>query len=431
MKIALVYSFKESDWFSVTKILNNLIASYKAAYSQESIVEINFPWDWTEEDLEESIKSLKDANVDKIVFLDHKPNPVIFLKELGRSEIEKFKEIVIHAYGDFTLEFHRWSNFHYLMKDINVKFVCASHKQKDLVQGLFTEEIPVYVCPFPVADAEFYYAEENVDSIRKKYNISENDTIFLYVGRLSTQKRNLETIETFLKLRHEGVLDKGHKFLIAGGYDLLGQHYLREGLLLGEYFRRIMQVMEKYPQDVRDSVQLLGSIKNTELIPFYNTADYFLSMSTYHDEDYGMAVAESLCCGLPCIITDWAGYSSFNLGDKKATRYVGVELGIKTPEFDREELSSLLIQAKDKKVAPQERKEIANKYKSAITVSACAKIIKEIHDAPSAKFIGFKEIVHRLGLIAHFKGNPFLNEFNNCYNNFYYEIYDCYARKNS
>lgn len=430
MKIALVYSFKESEWFSVTKILNNLISSYKAAYSQSEIIEVNVPWNYTDTELKQAVKQIKNENVDKVVFLDHKPNPLYFARQLRVEGLGDIKEIVIHVYGDFTLDFHKWSNFHYAMEGVNVKFVCASHKQKDLVSSMLLGDNPVHVCPFPVADDEFYYDDSGVDEIRKKYKLRESDTVFLYVGRISTMKRNLETIKTFLELRKNGDLDDSHKFLIAGGFDLLGNHYLREGLLLGEYFRRVMQVIESYPKEVSESVKLLGSIKNTELVPFYNTADYFLSMSTYHDEDYGMAVAESLCCGLPAILTDWAGYSSFNLGDEKATRYVDCSLGQKSPEFDCEQLSEHLKQAKKLKLSREERKEIAKKYKNEITVSACSKKIIDIQNAPESIFNGFNDTLHRLGLITFFKGTPFLNEFNNCYNQFYYEVYESYVRKN-
>lgn len=430
MKIALIYSFKESDWFSVTKILKNLLAAYEHAYGKENLVHINVPWDANDDDMGDAAKQLLAAEVDKIVFLDHKPNPVYFLKEVGREKLLEFEEVVFHIYGDFTLEFHRWNLLDSILMDANVKFICASKKQSQLVANLLNENIKTFICPFPVADKEFYFDQSKNDYIREKYNLKKTDTVFLYVGRLSTQKRNLETIETFLSMRASGKLDASHKFLIAGGFDLLGQHYLREGLLLGEYFRRVMHLMERYPKEVTDSVQLLGSIENSDLIPFYNTADYFLSMSTYHDEDYGMAIAEALCCGLPCILTDWAGYSSFNLGLDQATRYVPVKLGRKSPEFDCEKLITFLSDAKKSKVADSERKDIAQKYHENYTVSACAEILKTIHSADKVVYKGFSDMLHRLGYIMFFKRAPFLNEFDNCFNKFYYKVYGCYAGEN-
>jgi glycosyltransferase involved in cell wall biosynthesis len=429
MKLALVYSFKESDWFSVTKILNNLISSYELAYGKENIIHIDLPWDCNADDVDKSKSDLLAAQCDKVVFLDHRPHPILLLKELKKEVIDSFQEIVVHVYGDFTLTFKEWAMFDRVMSGSKVKLICASDKEVDLVKNVSNQEDSLFKCPFPVKDEEFYYDQSKKAEIRKQYDIDENDIVFLYVGRLSKQKRNLETIKAFLDLRQSGELDKSHKFLVAGGFDLLGQPYFDERQLIGEYFRRIMQVIEGYPDEIRESVQLIGSIKNTTLIDYYNASDFFLSMSTYHDEDYGMAVAESLCCGLPAIITDWAGYSSFHLKDEsKATHMVDVKLSPKIAEVNFEKLSQILKSAKSLKLDSRAREEVSKVYHSHFTITAAAKILKEIHDSEEVIFKGFSELLHRLAYISIFKKTPFMNEFDKTYNKFYYEIYESYVR---
>jgi len=428
MKIALVYSFKESDWFSVTKILNNIISSYEKAYGKDNLVHINVPWDFNADDLDLSKKDLLEANCDKLVFIDHRPHPIALLKELGVKEIHKFKEVVVHVYGDFTLTFKEWGAFDRVMQDCNVKLVCASDKQVNLVKNVSMQEDCLFKCPFPVKDEEFYFDQTKRSEMRRQYNVADEDIVFLYVGRLSKQKRNLETIRAFLDLRESGELGKDHKFLVAGGFDLLGQPYFGEGQLIGEYFRRIMQVIESYSPEVQESIQLIGNIKNTELIHYYNAFDYFLSMSTYHDEDYGMAVAESLCCGMPAIISDWAGYSSFRLdSDKDATHMVDIKLSPKLAQVNIDKLKNHLREAKKNKLSLERRKEVAQTYHANFTISAAAEIIKDIHSSQAYSYQGFKEVLHRLAYVSLFKKTPFMNEFDKCYNNFYYEIYDSYV----
>jgi glycosyltransferase involved in cell wall biosynthesis len=429
MKIALVYSFKESDWFSVTKILNNLISSYEKAFGKDNLVHINVPWDCTPDDVAKSKSELLSSGCEKVVFLDHRPHPVTLLKELGHTEINKFKEILVHVYGDFTLTFREWALFDRILKGCKVKLICASDKELNLVKNVSHQKNCFYKCPFPVKDEEFYFDQSNKNKIREQYGLSEKDIVFLYVGRLSKQKRNLETIKAFLDLRNSGELGAEHKFLVAGGFDLLGQPYFDERQLIGEYFRRIMQVIESYPEEVQKSVQLIGSIKNTTLVDYYNASDFFLSMSTYHDEDYGMAVAESLCSGLPAIITDWAGYSSFHLKDEsKATHLVDVKLAPKIAEINLDKLSQLLKSAKDLRLDTRNREEVAKVYHKNFTISAAAMLLKEIHDDENHEFEGFTELLHRLAYISIFKKTPFMNEFDKTYNKFYYEIYDSYVR---
>ena len=58
-------------------------------------------------------------------------------------------------------------------------------------------------------------------------------------------------------------------------------------------------------------VKFLGNQASSDLVKIYHAADLFVSFSTYNDEDYGMAPAEAMCTGLPCLLSNWAGYSNF------------------------------------------------------------------------------------------------------------------------
>lgn len=43
----------------------------------------------------------------------------------------------------------------------------------------------------------------------------------------------------------------------------------------------------------------------------YNGSDVFVSLSLYHDEDFGYSPLEALSCGTPVVCTNWGGYRDF------------------------------------------------------------------------------------------------------------------------
>ena len=57
MKTGVVYSFQDSSWFSVTKIVSNLLKSYESAIGKENIVPINYSTDLTDAENKSSIQS--------------------------------------------------------------------------------------------------------------------------------------------------------------------------------------------------------------------------------------------------------------------------------------------------------------------------------------------------------------------------------------
>ena len=109
MKVALVYSFADSDWFSCTVILKNLLKSYHQLYGTENILEIDYGESRyvSQTDLE----TLIDQKIEKIVFLNHKPTPINFLKKLEVIEggkLSESREYIIHVFGDFPLYLQEW-----------------------------------------------------------------------------------------------------------------------------------------------------------------------------------------------------------------------------------------------------------------------------------------------------------------------------------
>lgn len=424
-KIALVYSFQESNWFSCVKIVGNLLKSYKLLKDTE-IIPVNYNQKIISTSLRSLANDIKKTKADKIVFLDHKPHPLQALKEILKVDPKFDKEIIFHLYGDFTLYFAEWMQLNSLLIGRRVKFICASDKQVNLVKKFIdTTEAFVEKVPFPVDKNEFYYDKSSKD-IRSLNNLPADSKVLLYTGRLSLQKNIVELVEIFLKALKSKKISENTYLLLAGEFDSLGFPFADTYHHLGEYYRSFDQAINDYPNNLKEKIKLLGKIENSKLKDYYNTTNMFVSFSTYHDEDYGMSVAEAGACGLPILLTDWAGFSSFNLSKQCAN--VKTSLKQKRPEFDKEEAYEKLIHFCNSK--DFSRNEQQEKFTNYLSVEAVSKRLEGLLKTQPAEFEGFNSFLFKLGRVNKFNSQVFLNAPDKILNKSYFEVYDVYASEN-
>lgn len=422
MKVAIVYSFKPSDWFSCTIINQNLRAAYESVY--DDIMYIDYTRNRTVK--AEDLQKLADSDVKKVIFIDHQPTPIGFIDHLKKRFPDCFKrlEFTIHVFGDFPLFLPEWRTVFDLLENKPVKFVTASEKQKKFIEKFINQKDSISVCPFPVDSEKFFYDPEKRIQTRADYGV-ENSFVYLYTGRLTLQKNITSLIKNFCECLKEKKLPAESLLYIVGGVDTLGVPYLGVTQLLGEYYRSIEKALEEFPQE-RDKVVLWGRVKNEKLSDFYNLADCYVSLSTYHDEDYGMSVAEALCCGLPAVITNWAGYSSFRLDQhSKYCQLVGTEITRGQPVFDQKEFKNKLILAPENKI---QRSEMAEIYHNNLGTDACGKILDEIQKKNEILFDGTTGFMRRVTNEQFLRGvEVFKSEATREFNDLYFEAYDVYA----
>lgn len=424
MDIALVYSFKPSEWFSCTVINKNLRLAYQAAFGEKNIIHIDYTRD--RKIAEDDLKKLADLKVKKIIFIDHKPTPIDFLLQLKSLEPEYFKtvEYSIHVFGDFPLYLREWRSVFDLLDNLKLKFIAASVKQKKFVQKFLHQKDIVEVSPFPVKEESFTFDEKKRLKYRKELGL-DKEKVFLYTGRLTYQKRITDLIEIFIELLKEGRLAKDSKLLLVGSVDMLGMPYLGFSQLLGEYFRDIEKKIN-LNKEFENNVVLVGRVENSELERYYLASDCFVSLSTYHDEDYGMSVAEALNSGLPAIITDWAGYSSFQLD--KAPQYcqlISTELTSTLPSYDRESFQKKLESFGSNQF---NREEISALYHGNFGIKHCADNLKSFQEQAFEPFKGSTDFMKRVTNEQFLRGMEiFKSESSREFNPLYFEAYDVYA----
>jgi glycosyltransferase involved in cell wall biosynthesis len=76
--------------------------------------------------------------------------------------------------------------------------------------------------------------------------------------------------------------------------------------LLGSTYQKVATLLKE------NEIIYLSNKSHNELHQLYNCADYFISLSLFHDEDFGCAPIESAFTGLPLIMTEWGGYKDIS-----------------------------------------------------------------------------------------------------------------------
>lgn len=310
LKVCAIHSFKSSAWVSCQKIVANLLKAYQSNSDCFDVFPINFNETMTDYEAYLEREKIHSINPDIVLFLDHKPHPLPILTWL-HQEFEEYgrnPKYIFHLYGDFTLCFRFWASSEKLIAGKQVMWYAASDRQK----AMLSEFIPVeqiQVCPFPVDKNEFYLDESLRNKFRKKMGWKDDEFIFLFTGRLSRQKRSHQLIKLFSQWRSSS--NAKAKLVFVGECDKVGEPWLLKGEYEGEYFHYLQHHLNALTDEERSRIEFHGFRPNKELIGYYNAADSLVNISVHNDEDYGMSCAEALACGLPLVLTSWAGFSSF------------------------------------------------------------------------------------------------------------------------
>ncbi len=115
---------------------------------------------------------------------------------------------------------------------------------------------------------------------RTRYGISPDARLLLYVGRLHTMKRPIQTVRAFA-----AAAGSGSHLLIVG----------MDGDLCRE------KVQAAIPHTIREKVHVVGELSGVALQDSMMASDAFISLS--HRENFGYAMCDALAHALPIIVT--------------------------------------------------------------------------------------------------------------------------------
>jgi glycosyltransferase involved in cell wall biosynthesis len=380
---AIILSSKPSNWGSCKIITPNLEAAYRSFNSED------FFFSYTLEDkitdLLRTARSILQARPARIIFIDHVPHPQRLLQALVHLSGRKpLPELIFHCYGDFTLYPTEWCEIEDILKKTSCKFIAASPRSSQLISGFFRNKSLVSYCPFPVNERTFFFDQGVRQKFRKEFGLQDNDKLFVYTGRISSQKNTLPMLKIFAELakKHPNLY-----FFIAGNFDDLAAPFFGIQSLQGTMKKRYLEFMGSLSKDIQLRIRYLGNFQFEELLPLYNGADVFASLSTHHDEDFGMSPIESLFCGTLAILSSWGGYPGFAL-DKNLVKLVPVRIdrGIAfNKQIFMNEVSRLMSLTR----TPTERLQSSNLFKENFSIDASVEILKKIQAKAPIKFSGF------------------------------------------
>lgn len=131
---------------------------------------------------------------------------------------------------------------------------------------------------------KFSYHADTREQIRQKYNIANNDLVFMYCGRIVPDKGVYELIRAFNKLP-----GKGLKLLIVGGAG-----YSTD--VETDYVRKIKQIRD-------ERIIFTGFVPYSDIQELYTAADVGVVPSVCQDA-FNLTVVEFCANGIPLIISD-------------------------------------------------------------------------------------------------------------------------------
>lgn len=431
-KIAIIVATSPSVWQScriitpnIDKCYRNLIAKSGGSWESQYY---NFHDNQSELELLSEAKRAAQWQPDIVVFMDHQPHPIGFLKNF-QAHAKNKPRFVFHVYGDFTLFTNDWVKIGSMIEGHECQFIAASHRQVELIGSFMQNPKSVHYCPFPVDTDRFYFDDKLRKEARKSLSIKDDEHVFLYTGRLSPQKNTADLIRGFQLAFAES--KKPPIFIFAGTFDNLGTPYIGSYLASNEYYAHILLRLNKLESKLKERVHYIGNLDPEYLVSYYLASDTFVSLSLHNDEDYGMSPIESLLCGTKSILTDWAGYTSFAT-QAGHTELIPVNFDNHRLSYDMDLFVASLKAAQANGIHNSElRQEIHNHYSSRFSIAAGSKRIEEIILKGDHQFTGYTDKIRTMA--ALFKSNPY-SPFGHSrrplsYNAFYEDIYAPYFRK--
>lgn len=124
------------------------------------------------------------------------------------------------------------------------------------------------------------FTHSELEMLRSQYEISNQDFLAVFVGRIAIEKSVDEIIEAFNIIKSKEI--KKLKLLIIGD---------------GPAFQDISKLVDQY--DLHNYVRMVGKIPYTDVPAFYQIADIFISTST--TETQGLTFVEAMASNLPVL----------------------------------------------------------------------------------------------------------------------------------
>jgi glycosyltransferase involved in cell wall biosynthesis len=298
-------------------------------------------------------------------------------------------------YGNMTVEIYRWLLLEKILKDQDVVFLGASTRSCQQIDK-FINHGAVYHLPFCFETSS-------------RTNDQSKTIDLVYAGRITPQKNIFELISAF---KYAFDFNPSIRLHIAGDFHLRMFHlhgYSIDALKFQQTFNELI---------VHPGIIFHGNLDQSALSALFSRSDYFVSMSTYHDEDFGMSACQAACHGMGLILSDWGGHGDF----LKNSKFVPVEVdSFNLPKITSGALIKILAG-----LTANSHKTSKDYYQRYFSHQLFHKKLKTLMTKAPVPYQGQSSLFHEYAHKA-LKGSPFHNpEQESELRNFYLSIYESY-----
>ena len=199
---------------------------------------------------------------------------------------------------------------------------------------------------------EFYpKSEEEIDKIRKKYEIGKNPYL-LFVSTIQPRKNIPNMIRAFSQFISENKDMKNTLLLIVGkkGWD----------------YEESLEAPQKY--GVEKNVKFLGRIPEEDLPILYSGAKGYINVS--FEEGFGLPLLESMACGIPSVVSNIPAHKE--VGD-----YLPIYVDPNNIENIKDGIFEIMTRSFDKKEFIERSKNFSWKNTAEKTLEVLGKTLKE------------------------------------------------------
>jgi glycosyltransferase involved in cell wall biosynthesis len=181
--------------------------------------------------------------------------------------------------------------------------VFSSQADRAIFNRMFTGcPAEQWVIPFPVDHRRFRPPTQlRRRELRRRFGFSDDDVVFLYVGRVTAEKN----VHTTLALLDALIARQPRARLLLVGR--LADEKFREFDTGPFDLEAIVRSMLANSERLARRVTLVPWTHRDLLPHLYGLADVFLNLTLHHDENFGYGQVEAMGCGLPVVGTDWGG----------------------------------------------------------------------------------------------------------------------------
>jgi len=199
---------------------------------------------------------------------------------------------------------------------------------------------------------EFYpKSEEEINKIRKKYEIGKNPYL-LFVSTIQPRKNIPNMIRAFSQFINENKNMKNTLLLIAGKK--------------GWNYEKSLEAPQKY--GIEKNVKFLGRVPEEDLPILYSGAKGYINIS--FEEGFGLPLLESMACGVPSVVSNIPAHKE--VGD-----YLPVYVDPNNIENIKDGIFEIMTRYFDKKDFIERSKNFSWKNTAEKTLEVLEKTLKE------------------------------------------------------